>query len=83
MTLPSPHFLQGAWTTVEAFESRLVFNGAWRHLAIAVSDTKSDALPSSRWVRGGFSALACFIDVLLSHAASSSAALKDLADLYA
>ena len=81
MTLPSPHFMQGAWTTVEAFESRLVFNGAWRHLAIAVSDTKSDALPSSRWVRGA--ALACFIDVLLSRAASSSAALKDRADLYA
>jgi hypothetical protein len=41
--LPSTK-LQGNWTTSNAFDSHLVFNGDWHHLAIAVEDTKSDAL---------------------------------------
>ena len=45
-----PPYLQGAWTTSDAFNSHDVFNGNWRHLAIAVNDTKSDALLGSRWV---------------------------------
>jgi len=41
--LPSSKF-QGSWTTSKAFDSHLVFNGDWHHIALAVEDTKSDAL---------------------------------------
>jgi hypothetical protein len=41
---PLENIAQGNWTTPDAFLSHDVFDGYWHHLAIAVEDTKSDAL---------------------------------------
>ena len=41
---PPQDIPQGNWTTSDAFISHDVFDGYWHHLAIAVEDTKSDAL---------------------------------------